>query len=112
MFQYLFKNKAMTIRPILIPGIILENRDKQIIFFTQKLLRLLLLGDVSPACGKEFIALQIAVNQNNWAYEEHMHVGKRDDRDQQPDGWCVFSCCGNLHDREYHFFNCAVPFPV
>lgn len=67
-----------------------------IIFFTQKLLRLPLLEGVSPAFGKEFITLQIAINQNYSAYEMNMHKGKTEDRDQQPGGRCLFSCCGNL----------------
>ena len=67
-----------------------------IIFFTQKLLRLLILEDVSPAFGKEFITLQIAMNQNYSAYATNTQKGKTDNRDQQPDGQRLFSCCGNL----------------
>lgn len=67
-----------------------------IIFFAQKLLRLLLLEDVSPPFGKEFITLQIAMNQNYSAYDMNMQKGKTDNCDRQPDGQCLFSCCGNL----------------
>lgn len=51
----------------------------QIIFFTQHLLRLFLLENVTPAFGKELITLQMTMNQNYSEHEVNMHRGKTDD---------------------------------
>lgn len=68
----------------------------QINFFIQHLLRLLLLENVTPAFGKDFITLQIAMNQNYSEYEMNMYKGKTDDHNQQSGGQCLFGCCENL----------------
>lgn len=86
----------MPMLAVIIPGIRLENRNMQIFFFTQHLLRLLLLENVTPVFGKEFIILKIAMNQNYSEDEINMRKAKTDDHNQQPDGQCLFSCCGNL----------------
>lgn len=78
----------------------IKGRDIQIVFFTQKLLRLQ--QDVSQAFGKEFITLKIAMNQCYSACELNMRKGKKDSRAQQPDSQCLFSCCGTAHEREHH----------
>lgn len=46
-----------------------------------KLLRLLLLEDMSLAFGKEFIILQIAMNQKYSESDMNMHKGKTEDDD-------------------------------
>lgn len=73
-----------------------KQRYANYFFLLNTFLRLLLLENVTPAFGKEFITLQIAMNQNYNEYEMNMHKGNTDDHNQQPDGQCLFSCYGNL----------------